>query len=412
MQLPVTRPRIVFVDDEPDVLSGLERCLHAYADEWIMAFVDSATKAMEMLEAAPYDVAVVDVNMPSGSGLDLLATIKSAPRTKDIEVVILTGLGDRDLKRRSLDLGATDLLAKPVMTEDLVARLRSAVRARMYRKQLQAQQARLEMELVHSQRMEVVGVLAAGLAHDLRSMLAVILGYSELTERMLPDDTAAHRNVEQIHTAGRRAKDLVAQIIRLARGERAGRELCDVGAVVNECLDLLRPVMPTTVDVAWEHPVACGRVAVEPTQLFQVVMNLCLNASQAMPHGGVLTVSVSECEQGPDALDPDAPGTAVSEEDAVARPGRFVRLRVHDTGIGMDAPTRARIFEPLFSTRQNQGGSGLGLAVVKRIVTQWEGAIRVTSSLGAGTTFDVYLPLAESGADAACTPRETSHAGE
>jgi len=406
MQPDTTRSRIMFVDDEPNVLEGIARSLHAYADEWLMTFVNSAPKAMEALAGTPCDVAVVDVNMPGNSGLDLLAALKADPRTRDIEVIMFTGLKDRDLKRRALDLGATDLLLKPVMTEDLVARLRSAIRARTYREQLRAQQARLEEELVRSQRMEVVGVLAAGLAHDLKSMLTVILGYSELTEQMLPGDTTARRNIEQIQTAGRRAKQLVAQIGRLVSGAQDERELCDLGAIVSECLSLLRPTMPDTIDVVWQPPAACGPVTADSTQLCQVVMNLCLNAREAMPHGGVLTLSVSECELGPEDIGPDA-----SETDATARPGHFARLRVTDTGIGMDEATRARLFEPLFSTKRGQGGAGLGLAVVQRIITRWGGLIRVTSDLGAGTTFDVYLPLVESRTEARCISGETTHAG-
>jgi signal transduction histidine kinase len=405
------RSHILFVDDEPHVLEGIERSLHTYADEWLVCFADSATKATEVLAATPCDVAVVDVNMPGGSGLDLLASIKAAPQTRDTEVIILTGLRDRDLKRRALDLGATDLLVKPVMTEDLVARLRSAVRAHTDREQLRARQAQLEEELVRSQRMEVVGVLAAGLAHDLKSMLAVILGYSELTERMLPSDATARKNVEQIQTAGRRAKQLVAQIGRLAAGTPNERELCNVSAIVSECVSLLRPAMPETIDVVWQPPAACGPVAMDSTQLCQVTMNLCLNARDAMPHGGALTLSVAECELGAEGIKSSPSETDPSEQDTTARPGCLVRLRVSDTGIGMDEPTRARIFEPLFSTKRSHGGSGLGLAVVKRIITRWGGIVRVTSSLGAGTTFDVYLPLAESETRARRTSGETSHVG-
>lgn len=408
MPSETARSRILFVDDEPAVLEGLARCLHDHAEEWNMAFVDSASKAAEAIAAAPCDVAVVDVKMPGNSGLDLLAALKADPRTRDIEVIVFTGLKDRDLKRRALDLGASDLLLKPVMTEDLVARLRSAIRARTYREQLRAQQARLEEELVRSQRMEVVGVLAAGLAHDIKSMLTVILGYSELTERMLPGDTTARRNMAQIQTAGRRAKQLVAQIGRLAGGAQDEQDLCSVGAIVSECVGLLRPMMPETIDVVWEPSPACGHVAADSTQLCQVTMNLCLNAREAMPHGGVMTLSFSECELGPQEIGPEPDA---SETNGAARPGRFVRLRVSDTGIGMDEATRARLFEPLFSTKRGQGGSGLGLAVVQRIITRWGGLIRVTSDLGAGTTFDVYLPLFESRTEARCISGETTHAG-
>jgi signal transduction histidine kinase len=389
METQTAPKRVLVVDDEPHILDGLKRALHGHVDGWSMVFAESAEAARQAFGETVFDVAVVDVNMPGGSGLDLLQWIKSNERTSETEVVILTGLKDRDLKRRALDLGATDLLAKPVVTEDLVARITSALRAREQRGQLRAQQARLEEALVRSQRMEVVGTLAAGLTHDLKTMLTVLLGYGELTERMLPGDTKAHSNIGQMLTAGRRAKAIVAQITRLARGGETEPKPCDLAAVVSECIELIRPVVANTVDVVWEPPAACGLVTADETQLCQVVMNLCLNAAQAMQHGGILTVTLS------------APAD-----------GGVVRLTVRDTGVGLDEATRRHIFEPLFSTKRKRGGSGLGLAVVQRLVTAWSGTISVTSALGEGTSFEVVLPVAETASQSAPRPEEFSHAGE
>jgi len=151
------KKRVLFVDDEPNVLSGLRRMLRDKAGEWEMAFAANADEADRLLAERPFDAAVLDVMMPGRSGLELLAEMKASPATRDVEVVILTGLQDRALKRRALDLGAADLLNKPVEKEDIIARLNSVLAMKSFREELQAKNAALEEELVRSQKMELVG---------------------------------------------------------------------------------------------------------------------------------------------------------------------------------------------------------------------------------------------------------------
>lgn len=390
--------KILFVDDEPNVLEGLERLLRDYSSVWNMAFVSSAQGAMDLLTREQYEVVVLDIKMPGMSGLDLLAEIKGTPETRDVEVIMLTGLKDFDLKRQALDLGAADLLTKPVLREELVARLNSALRVRSYRDELKAQNALLEQQLLQAQRVELVGALAIGVAHDLRNMLTAMLGHSELTEHILPENTGARTHIQQIHAAGERARKLVQHIVKFTTGGETSPDRCELGAVVTECLELLRPSLDNTIDVEWTEPETDHVVMADPTQMYQVVMNLCLNAAQAMKHGGTLTLALSSGELAGDSTAAESQGP----------PGPSLRLDVADTGIGMDEPTRERIFEPLFSTQQADGGSGLGLSVVDQIVTNHGGRITVESSLGEGSTFSVYLPTAHDETAAAPTPAETS----
>jgi signal transduction histidine kinase len=392
--------RILFVDDEPSVLQSLERTLHDHTDAWDMTFANSAQEALDALAGQPHDVAVLDIKMPGTSGLELLRRLKAGAQTRDIEVVMLTGLTERELKRQALDLGAADLLNKPVPKEDLVARLNSVLRMKAYREELKARNALLEEQLIQSQRMEVVGALAAGIAHDLKNMLTAILGYSELTERILPDETSAHKNVQQIRAAGKRARKLVQQILRFTTGAEAVRQRCHLAGIIDECLTLLRPSIPDTVDIAWDGAETDRLVFADAAQMYQIVMNLCLNAGQAMKHGGVLTVSLTESCVDQNALPPEADGP----------PGWYVRLEVADTGIGMDEATKHRIFEPLFTTNRAHGGSGLGLSVVQRIVKQHGGWIAVHSDLGEGTRFSVRLPCIEDQPATEATAMETADA--
>ncbi|MCK5119806.1 MAG: response regulator [Candidatus Latescibacteria bacterium] len=376
--------QILFVDDEPKVLQGLQRLLRDQTDEWDMTFASSAAEATEQLAQNDYDVALLDVNMPGKNGLELLTGIKADARTRDMEVVMLTGLRDQSLKSQALDLGAADLLNKPVLKEDLVARLNNALRMKSYHEKLHDQNVVLEQQVIRSQKMELVGVLAAGMAHDLNNILALIVGYSEITAFLLPDDSKAREKLKQITRAGDRAGKIVQQILRFGKQTEAPCARCNLGPVIEECLELLRPALPKGVAVKWEGPETDRLVQADATEMYQVLMNLCINAGHAMKHGGVLRISLIETELDADSIPPD------HEE---IRPGSFLRLEVSDTGDGMDPTTAEHLFEPLFTTKGSQGGTGLGLSVVQRIVKNHGGLVTVESSRGEGTSFFVYLPL-------------------
>lgn len=374
------KPGILFVDDEPRVHRGLQRMLYGESDAWRLAFVTSTAEARARLSEEPFDAVVLDVSMPGETGLEFLQHIKSDERLAQVQAIILTGLQDQTLKRQALDLGATDLLTKPVNREDLVARLRSALRIKAYHDVLEARNAALEQALVESHKMRLVGVLAAGVVHDLNNILAVIVGYSDLTALLASDDPELLDTVSHIRGAGDRARKILRQILTFSRrGERALSE-CRLGDVVDECLELLRNSVLKGVGVRWVRPEAEPTILADATQIYQMLMNLCINAGQALEASGELAIHVSEVSEWP--APPD-----------VERPGPAVCLEVSDTGPGMEQAVLDRLFEPLFTTRCTEGGSGIGLMVVQRIVQNHGGAIHVESRLGEGTTFRVYLPV-------------------
>ena len=245
---------ILLVDDEIKVLEGLERLLHSQAGEWEMTFASSVTEALDVLAKRPPEAVLLDIEMPGKGGLELLSEIKTNKDTMHIEVVMLTGLQDSEVKRHALDLGAADLLNKPVVKEDLVARLNNALRLSAYHEELRAHNALLEKQLVQSQKMEVVGTLAAGVLHDLNNMLTAILGHSHLAKHHLEDGPKIQQDISRIGNAGSRAKQLVGQIVNFSRSAEAVREPCGLGQVVDECLDLLRPLLSHSVEVAWDAP--------------------------------------------------------------------------------------------------------------------------------------------------------------
>jgi PAS domain S-box-containing protein len=259
------------------------------------------------------------------------------------------------------------------------------------RRRAEEERAALQERLLQAEKLEAVGRLAGGVAHDFNNILSGILGYAELSAMELEPGSDLHEHQQRIREAALRARDLVRQILSFSRRDRSDRRLVDAATVVNEALALMRAGIPSTATLSSRVDPSAGSILADPTQLHQVVLNLCANARDAIGTYGRIEVSVEAVSAGPG--DPDLP------------PGPWVRLRVRDDGVGMDDATRARIFEPFMTTKGPQGGHGLGLAVVHGIVTGAGGRIRIESAPGKGTTFDVYFPRREAEPEPAKAPR-------
>jgi PAS domain S-box-containing protein len=240
---------------------------------------------------------------------------------------------------------------------------------------------RLEAKVQKSQRMEAVGRLAGGVAHDFNNLLTVINGFSEMILRGLarPDPKRIASQVEEIRKAGERASGLTRQLLAFGRQQVQTRTRVNLNDVVDETKKLVGRVLGEDVEIETALDPELGPIHADVGQIEQLLMNLVLNARDAMPDGGVLTISTK-------AVRFDRP------PDIDVRPGEYVMLAVADTGVGMDEATRARAFEPFFTTKELGKGTGLGLAVAHGIVTQSEGHIAIESERGRGTTVRVYLP--------------------
>jgi PAS domain S-box-containing protein len=253
------------------------------------------------------------------------------------------------------------------------------------RRQAEAERAQLEARLLQAQKMEAIGTLAGGIAHDFNNILAAILGYTELVADGLPESGEARENLDQVLKAGERARELVKQILTFSRQSEQERRPVRLATVVGEVLRLLRSSLPTTIEIRRDLASGDGVVLADPTQVHQVLMNLCTNAAQAMePGGGWLTVSLASREVGR--------GEAAEHRDVPA--GAYQVLSVADTGRGMSPTELAKIFEPYYTTKPAGEGTGLGLAVVHGIVRAHGGWLQVDSAPGRGSTFRVYLPEA------------------
>ena len=251
------------------------------------------------------------------------------------------------------------------------------------RKRTEEERKKLESVIRHSQKMEAIGTLAGGIAHDFNNILAAIMGYGEMALMDAPQNSQIRADLEQIMSSSRRARDLVAQILSFSRRTERERIPVPVRAIVNECLKMLRATIPTTIDIRPRVGAETGAVLSDPTQIQQVVMNLCTNAAYAMRDtGGTLEVELSQADvdQNPAA---SIPGL---------KPGPHVKLVVSDTGTGIEPDVVEKIFEPFFTTKETGQGTGMGLAVVYGIVKGHGGVITVDSEPDFGSSFTVYLP--------------------
>ena len=285
-------------------------------------------------------------------------------------------------------LGFDAVQAEKRWSDDDIALLRTVGEVfanALERKRGEAEREALEGQLRQSQRMEAIGTLAGGIAHNFNNILGAILGYGEMAQAALPADGPPQRYLQQVMTAGQRGKAVVDQILAFSR--RGGHEQRPTQArcVVDEALDLLRASLPSTVAIRTRLEAGNATVLGDPTQLQQVVVNLSANAAQAMNGHGTLEIALDAVELAGDL--------ALSHGTLAA--GRYVRLTVSDAGRGMDDATAERIFEPFFTTKPAGSGTGLGLSTVHGIVADHGGAINVKSRPGQGSAFEVYLAHTE-----------------
>ena len=239
-----------------------------------------------------------------------------------------------------------------------------------------------EEQLRQSQKMEAVGQLAGGIAHDFNNLLTAITGYSELTLKRLEPDSTVWRNVEEIRKAGVRAASLTRQLLAFSRKQELQPKVLDINSVVSEMDKLLRRLIGENIELSAHLTPDLRMVMVDPSQIEQVLMNLVVNARDALPDGGKIRIETTNLYLDDGAIGRQAPVPG----------GAYVLLTVTDTGTGMNAALQERIFEPFFTTKSKDKGTGLGLSTVYGVVKQSGGYISVHSEVGKGTSFKVYLP--------------------
>lgn len=250
------------------------------------------------------------------------------------------------------------------------------------RKRAEEEQKRLESQLLQSQKMEVVGRLAGGVAHDFNNMLTIISSYVEMTLNELHESHPLYRRLREVHQAALHSADLTRQLLAFARKQVASPRLLDLNESITGALKMLHRLIGENIELIWKPGLNPGQIMIDPTQLGQILANLAVNARDAIAGTGRLTIATGSV-----VLDH---GTNAAGRDLA--PGRYARITVGDDGCGMDEATLSRIFEPFFTTKEEGRGTGLGLSTVYGIVMQYGGAVAVSSTPGQGTTFELYLP--------------------
>ncbi|MFH1139074.1 MAG: ATP-binding protein [Pseudomonadota bacterium] len=300
-----------------------------------------------------------------------------------IDGVVIGALNIYKGKPGSFDPEEIGLLTK--LAENLAYGMR-ARRMQAERARAREEQTKLESQLRQAQKMEAIGTLAGGIAHDFNNILGAMMGYTQLAMFDTPSDGKARNYLEQVMTAGSRASELVSQILTFSRQTESEKKPINLGPIVKEALKLLRASIPSTIEIRQDIANDAGITRADPTQIHQVLMNLCTNAAQAIgDKGGVISASLGEV-----AID-HVPASQFSN----LTPGSWVRLKVEDDGGGIDPVLRDRVFEPYFTTKAAGEGTGLGLAAVHGIVKSHQGDIILDSEPGRGTSFSIFLPRCE-----------------
>jgi two-component system cell cycle sensor histidine kinase/response regulator CckA len=380
--------RVLMIEDSEDDALLLVLLLRQSGYEVDSERVDSAGDLAQALNKK-WDMIISDHCMPHFSGIDALKMVRAIEA--EIPFIFVSGTIGEDVATDAMKVGAQDYVMKSNLK-----RLVPAVQRELREAEDRRERKRLENHVHQLQRFEAIGRLAGGVAHDFNNIIGAILGWAEMGCGETEPNTRLHVRFQRIREQSQRAAKLTSQLLAFGRKQILQPRKVNLNVLVEEEMHLLRRVIGEDIEVRVLAAQDLRVTLADPTQMEQVIMNLCLNARDAMVGGGQLLIETQNVEIGEEYC----------SHHAYGRPGSYVLLSVSDTGTGMDAATRERIFEPFFTTKELGRGTGLGLATVYGIVKQHGGFIYVYSEPGKGTSFKLYL-RADSGDH---EPRETTRA--
>ena len=367
--------RVLVVEDSPDDADLLLRSLRkgGYEVEYVRVFNESDLRSE--LQNRTWDIVITDFTMPQFDAFSAIKVVRGSGL--DLPIIVVSGTVGDDVAVEAMKSGAHDYLLKTNFTRLVPAverEIREAENRRRWRES--------EDQLRQAQKMEAIGRLAGGIAHDFNNILGVHLMLCDALMERFPEADPTYRDVEEIRKASERAAALTRQLLAFSRKQLMELRVLNLNDVLGGTQQMLQRLIGANIDLIFKADPGLGLVKADVVQVEQIVMNLAVNAKDAMEHGGRLTISTTNAVIGP--------GELMSLRAVPA--GEYVSVTVSDTGSGMAESTKARIFEPFFTTKEQGKGTGLGLATVYGIVKQSNGFIFVNSELGKGTTFRIFFP--------------------
>jgi two-component system, cell cycle sensor histidine kinase and response regulator CckA len=381
---------ILHLEDDPNDAALVQSTLEAGGITCATMCVQTQGEFVSALERGDIDLILSDFTLPTFDGLSALKVAHA--KWPGIPLIFVSGTLGEERAVDSLKSGATDYVLKTHLS-----RLVPAVRRAMQDVEDRAERCRLEAQFIEAQKMEVIGHLASGVAHDFNNILAVIMGYCDLLASDLEPDSPLRKYTVEIQHASERATGLTRQLLVFSRKQMVQPIVLDLNDAIKELDKMLRRLIDEYIVLTIVPGKEIGRIKADTGYVGQVLMNLVVNARDAMPNGGKLTIATSN--------------VTFDEHDAHICtgmiPGNYVVLSVADTGTGMTDEVKKRLFEAFFTTKPVGKGTGLGLATCQTIVQQCSGHIEVQSELGKGTTFKIYFPRVEQPIDVVTKNVET-----
>ena len=378
--------RALIADDSENDVLFLLRALRKAGYEPVYERVSTAPAMKAALQRQTWDIVISDYEMPNFGGFEALQLLKESGH--DLPFILVSAVVSEETAVAAMKAGAHDYIMKRnlVRLAPAIERELREAQTRGARKAAEEALRQSEEQLRQAQKIEAVGRLASGVAHDFNNILTVITGHSELLLRQLDADDPRRKNAEQIEKAAYRAAALTRQLLTFSRKQVIEPRVLKLNAIILNIEKMLRRLIGEDIEFCTVLDSAAGHIKADPGQIEQVIMNLAVNARDAMPNGGKLTVTTANTTLDKKHLN--------NFPDLCA--GDYVMLTIADTGTGMSEEVKAHLFEPFFTTKPPGKGTGLGLATCFGIVKQSTGHINVHSELGRGTTFKIYFPQVQS----------------
>lgn len=382
----VTSITILVIDDDEGLNRIIQRRLQRIGlrTEGVFNGID----AVERIDKGNDLLLLMDYRLPDMTAKDIISILEKKRHT--VPFVVMTGFGDEKIAVEMMKLGAKDYIVKDGnfidMLPHVVKRVLNEIEKEKRLARAEEEKERIRAQLLHAQKMEAIGTLAGGIAHDFNNLLTALSGYSQLALNYLDEGRSVREELVKILKIGEKAASLTNQLLAFSRRQILQKEIVNPNDIVSDLEKILYRLVGEDIELITNSYLDVGYVMTDPAQIQQIIMNLVVNARDAMPEGGRIEINIENV----------VINKEYCKKYSYAKCGKFVCISVSDTGKGIDKEAIDHIFEPFFTTKAEGKGTGLGLSVVYGIVKQHGGWINVFSEPGKGSTFRIYFPLADS----------------